>query len=105
MTNDQRNLRQIIETYARVSYEAGVMNYSGTLDQQETANAKVLVAMADLRTALDPAHVARQFHEAYERLAPSVGYTTREDTRTFNPTTANGKLMIAVCAELVSNHG
>ncbi len=37
------------------------------------------------------------FHATYERLAPSFGYETREETRTFNPDSANGKLMIAVC--------
>lgn len=44
--------------------------------------------------------IAEKFHEAYERLAPSFGYTTREDTRAFDPDSANGKLMIAVCAEV-----
>ena len=39
-------------------------------------------------------------HEAYERLAPSFGYTTREDTRKFDPTSANGQLMMAACAHV-----
>lgn len=43
---------------------------------------------------------ARRFHEAYERLAPSFGYETRTETREFDPTTPNGRLMIAVCAEV-----
>jgi len=47
-----------------------------------------------------PIDVARRFHETYERLAPSFGYETRQDTKTFNPDSQNGKLMIAVCAEL-----
>jgi len=46
--------------------------------------------------------LARRFHEAYERLAPSFGYETRKETRAFDPESANGKLMIAVCAELPS---
>ena len=41
------------------------------------------------------------FHHTYERLAPSVGYDTRKETRIFDPESANGKLMIAVCAELL----
>lgn len=45
--------------------------------------------------------MARKFHEAYERLAPAYGYTTREDTREFDPTSPNGRLMIAVCGELL----
>lgn len=46
--------------------------------------------------------LARSFHEAYERLAPSFGYETRTDTREFDPESQNGRLMIAVCAELQS---
>lgn len=49
------------------------------------------------REALD---LAKQFHEAYERLAPQFGYETREATRQFDAGSTNGKLMIAVCAEL-----
>jgi hypothetical protein len=44
--------------------------------------------------------LAEQFHEAYERLAPSFGYETRTDTRKFDPDSKNGKLMIAVCLEV-----
>jgi hypothetical protein len=44
--------------------------------------------------------LARRFHETYERLAPSFGYETRTETRQFDPTTPNGRLMIAVCTEL-----
>ena len=45
--------------------------------------------------------LAVRFHETYERLAPSFGYETRKETRAFDPTTPNGRLMIAVCAELI----
>lgn len=44
--------------------------------------------------------LARQFHEVYERLAPEHGYETRKETRVFDPSSANGKLMVAVIAEL-----
>lgn len=44
--------------------------------------------------------VARQFHEAYERLAPSFGYETRTDTRAFDPDSQSGRLMTAVCQEV-----
>lgn len=44
--------------------------------------------------------LARQFHEAYERLAPQFGYETRTETRQFDPESPNGRLMIAVCAAL-----
>ena len=44
--------------------------------------------------------LARRFHETYERLAPQFGYKTRKETREFDPRSPNGKLMIAVCAEI-----
>ena len=46
--------------------------------------------------------LARRFHEIYERLAPSFGYETRKETREFDPTTPNGRLMIAVCSEIAA---
>jgi hypothetical protein len=47
--------------------------------------------------------LARLFHEAYERLAPSFGYETREASRTTWELVPdrNKRLMIAVCAELL----
>jgi hypothetical protein len=56
--------------------------------------------MTDNMTPLSE-QVAAQFHEAYERLAPSFGYETRHETRAFNPASPNGRLMIAVCAEVM----
>jgi hypothetical protein len=43
--------------------------------------------------------LARRFHETYERLASSFGYETRIGTRSFDPDTPNGRLMIAVWAD------
>ncbi len=40
--------------------------------------------------------LAQSFHDTYERLAPSFGYVTREDTRSFDITSMNGQLMVAV---------
>lgn len=48
----------------------------------------------------DALALARRFHEAYERLAPSFGYETRTETRVFDPESKNGRLMVAVCAEI-----
>lgn len=45
--------------------------------------------------------LAVQFHETYERLAPKFGYETRRGTRHFDPESPNGRLMMAVCAELL----
>ena len=44
--------------------------------------------------------LAEAFHETYERLAPQYGYETRPETRTFDPNSNNGRLMIAVCREV-----
>ena len=48
--------------------------------------------------------LAKQFHATYERLAPEYGYETRPDTREFDPTSANGKLMIAVCQAIIQQN-
>jgi hypothetical protein len=46
--------------------------------------------------------LAERFHETYERLAPQFGYVTRPDTRAFDPSLPNGRLMVAVCAEILA---
>lgn len=45
---------------------------------------------------------ARLFHDTYERLASSFGYETRKDTKQFDAASPNGRLMIAVCGEVVT---
>ena len=50
---------------------------------------------------LEEVELAILFHNTYEKLAPSFGYETREDTKYFDITTPNGKLMIAVCKEII----
>ena len=47
--------------------------------------------------------LAKQFHDIYERLAPSFGYETRSETRDFDPDSVNGMLMIAVCKEIMES--
>lgn len=48
--------------------------------------------------------VAQRFHEAYERLAPSFGYKTREASAVpwADVPEQNKKLMIAVAAEVLA---
>jgi hypothetical protein len=48
-----------------------------------------------------PVSLAQHFHEIYERLASTFGYETRTETRSFDPETPNGKLMVAVCTEIL----
>jgi hypothetical protein len=50
---------------------------------------------------MTPLRLAGIFHDTYEALAPTFGYVTREDTRKFDPTTQNGRLMIAVCQTIL----
>jgi hypothetical protein len=51
---------------------------------------------------MTPEALARLFHDTYERLAPDFGYETRPETRAFDPTTPNGRLMVAVCAQVLA---
>ena len=45
--------------------------------------------------------LARLFHNTYEKLAPVYGYKTRKETRQFDENTPNGRLMVAVCVEIL----
>ena len=45
--------------------------------------------------------LAKFFHETYERLAPSYGYTTRPETRELDFDSPNGQLMVVVCKEVL----
>lgn len=54
--------------------------------------------MSELMTALD---LAILFHVIYERKSSEFNYVTRVDTRIFDPESSNGKLMIAVCEEIL----
>lgn len=50
---------------------------------------------------MTPIKLAQLFHDTYERLAPRFGYETNPETRRFDKTSLNGKLMIAVCKTLL----
>jgi hypothetical protein len=45
--------------------------------------------------------LAEMFHERYERMAPYFGYETRSETRQFDPNSQQGRLMMAVCEEIL----
>jgi hypothetical protein len=49
---------------------------------------------------MNPIKLAILFHDLYEALAPEYGYQTREETKVFDSSSPNGRLMIAVCREL-----
>lgn len=48
--------------------------------------------------------LAQFFHDTYEQLAPRFGYETRDDTKSFDADSPNGKLMIAVCGVVLERH-
>jgi len=58
------------------------------------------------RLTMTPLDLAKLFHETYERLAPEFGRQTRSETREFNPESPNGRLMVAICGEILQrlNH-
>jgi hypothetical protein len=49
---------------------------------------------------MDPVKLAVLFHDLYEQYAPEYGYETKEETRVFNPSSQNGRLMLRVCREI-----
>ena len=51
----------------------------------------------------DALKLAKLFHTTYERLAPEFGYETRTDTKVFDPLSSNGRLMLAVCSEILAH--
>lgn len=50
-----------------------------------------------------PLDLAMHFHNTYEKLAPSFGYKTREDTKQFDINSNNGQLMVAVCETILKD--
>lgn len=55
-------------------------------------------------TQRTPLELAVLFHETYERLAPDFGYETRPDTKSFDPESKNGRLMVAVCSAVCAEY-
>lgn len=46
--------------------------------------------------------ITKEFHDTYEKLASEYTYETREDTKVFDISSNNGKLMYATVNEIVS---
>lgn len=57
--------------------------------------------MTNTNDMCESERLAREFHRIYEELAPSYGYETKVDTRNFDPSTPNGRLMISTCQKLI----
>jgi len=77
---------------------------SGTTVTEDILH-KATEAKCDALKAGSALALARQFHDTYERLAPAHGYETRPETRAFDPDSPNGRLMTAVCEEIMKQHG
>ena len=60
-------------------------------------NCQIIKELSKDSEILEPEKLAVLFHDTYERLAQGYSYETRQDTKVFNPESANGKLMIATC--------
>jgi hypothetical protein len=106
---DHMSAKQIVEHLSRVGELTNVLNeaaamYGFTLVIDEDVATR-LNAKSAPSVVSDALALAIQFHETYERLAPSFGYETRTETRQFDPTTPNGRLMVAVCGELSQPKG
>jgi hypothetical protein len=102
MSHTHANLEVSAATYTEVEQLLKAAGYDHafgpdgmTIDMHGIA----LVLSRGSRTS--PLELAMKFHEVYERLAPSFGYETRTETQVFNPKSTNGRLMVAVCAELL----
>ena len=52
---------------------------------------------------MESIELAALFHSLYEKYAPEYGYITKKETRDFKAHTPNGKLMIRVCQEILTN--
>jgi hypothetical protein len=96
-----------VRSISRVTREPGAWRYYDEPERLAVNSPKdyqfELLYTAPQR--LTEEQVARLFHETYERLAPEFGYETRPHTREFNPDSDNGRLMIAVCGEVLQRIG
>lgn len=125
MTNTERIAdleRRLSETVRERDTLRGVLAFYGTIiaalgDAKAQGEAKAVPVTsnarsfdrlrermsAESRERSEAVALALRFHEAYERLAPQFGYETRPETRQFDAFSKNGKLMVAVCAELLGD--
>jgi hypothetical protein len=97
---DERDKRGKVEAEAdRLRAELNQYDERGHDARNEIEGLRAELAALKAQPA-DAEQLARRFHDTYERLAPSFGYETRDDTKVFDPASKNGRLMVAVCGEL-----
>lgn len=88
--------------------ETGYVRMPNAFAEAERANRDAKepdIAKPEPVAWMAPEELARHFHEAYERLAPSFKYKTRTSTRVpwDQVQGPNRSLMIAVCREMLDN--
>jgi len=66
-------------------------------------NTEKILSIEEIEKAYPEAYKwARKFHDLYEETAPMFGYETRKETKEFDPTSPNGRLMAYVCFNLIN---
>jgi hypothetical protein len=90
--------RQVIRHFGGDPFSLIGPAHDELLAALEPGERAAMFADGPSESALD---LALRFHAVYERLAPAYGYETRPDTRAFDAGSKNGRLMIAVCEELL----
>ena len=94
-------LENIHEAYERLHRKETdeIVDYAYELEQQLQAYKD----KEDKLREIAPLDLAIHFHNTYERLAPSFGYKTREETKQFDINSNNGQLMVAVCETILND--
>lgn len=103
----EKSNNALLDYVDRLEKQGGSMYYGRSVIRGNNES------IAALRAALEQESVegyaikgqedlARAFHALYEELAPQFGYATRVETRTFDPQSPNGRLMIEVCKRLLT---
>ena len=75
--------------------------WKGRADDAGRLSRAVLAANGGTTKLPSAVWLAAFFHQTYERLAPMYGYETKTETRAFDTGSNNGKLMVAVCGEVL----
>lgn len=94
-------LRPYVEEQARLAVEARLAQIEAGAAAKERA--KVGKASPSLIEVVDPEGLAEMFHEAYERLAPELGYETRANSAVpwSEVPEPNRSLMLAAAADVL----
>ena len=71
-----------------------------TYPHPESTSEELLKELTPIELPSDE-ELAILFHNKYEELAPKFKYETKIETKKFNKDSNNGKLMIAVCKQIL----